>query len=217
MKQGPFLTLIADTLTQPVGSVKLYARELREAGLLTTGARGVNAPHMTALDAARLVLALLTTDKPSECVERVKRFGQIKYSPEWRSSCTWREIILPEEFHRTFEGEVVEDVLAAIFDIPVRRGVNDAVEWFLGNVFHLEVHDFDVRVELVAWKREAGKVIAERIVPFQGEKWILGEDDKPRPVEGFTPIKGGVSTTRVIAAATLSAIAIGMTMDAPDG
>lgn len=68
MKSGPFLSLISSTYGLPDQSVVVVARALREAGWLTSGARGVNAPDMTLLDAARLSLALLTGEPPSKVV-----------------------------------------------------------------------------------------------------------------------------------------------------
>lgn len=213
MKQGPFLQTIASALTQPFGSVKLYARELREAGLLTTGARGVNAPHMTPLDAARLVLAILATDKPSECVERVRRFGPIPYCPNSRSNCTWRETIQPDEFHQIFVGETVEEVLAGMFGAFERLSMNAACRWFLDNVFHLDVYDFEVRVELISQVHESGKIMAERIVPFQGKRMIQADDGQFRPVEGFSFITGGVRTRRSMTAGGFQQIGIALTLD----
>lgn len=189
MKSGPFIDLIARTLPAPASSVKVYARALKEAGLLTSGPGGINAPHMTPLDAARLVLAILTTNKPAECVERVRRFGPITYSPNYASNCIWRETIQPDEFRRIFEGETLEEVLAYVFGLPARFGIEKASAWFLDNVFHLDVYDFEVRAELVSWKTDGGKVVAERIVPFKGAVMVQGEDGKFRHVEGFTPIK----------------------------
>jgi hypothetical protein len=59
-------------------TVLLNTRILREAGLLTVGGRGSNAPAMTTRDAARLVIALLTTDRPSDGPEAVREFGQLR-------------------------------------------------------------------------------------------------------------------------------------------
>lgn len=75
MQKGPFIKFIADALAEDEKTVAIYVRELLNAGLLTTGARGVNAPHMLPLDAARVVTALLATDRPSQAVEMVKRYG----------------------------------------------------------------------------------------------------------------------------------------------
>lgn len=65
MKHGPFIILLAETLGLDVASVRQVARVIREAGFLTSGARGVNAPDMTLVDAARMVIALMTGEPPS--------------------------------------------------------------------------------------------------------------------------------------------------------
>lgn len=205
--------MIAEALTQPVGSVKLYVRELREAGLLTTGARGVNAPHMTTLDAARLVIALLATDKPSECVERVKRFGPISYSPSFKRGYQWCETIPAAEFREFFKAETLEGVLAELFDLPLRLGINEACRWYQDNVFGLRINDFSVLAELVVWRMQESRVTGERIIPFKGAVMVKGEDGQFRHVKEFTPIKGGIRTERSVAPATLSAIGIGFWSD----
>lgn len=209
--------MIARTLTQTPGSVKLYVRELREAGLLTTGARGVNAPHMTTLDAARLVIALLATDKPSECVERVKRFGQLKYSPNFRKRYQGYQTIQPEEFATLFQGENLEEVLASIFGLPERIGAEAACAWYCDNAFHLRVNDFNVLAELYSWitGEDSNTIIGERVVPFKGKIWAdRVEGEFPRAVEGWTPISGGIETTREIAAVQFSAIGLEFWSDA---
>lgn len=81
MRAGPFIDTIAGAYRVEQATVKVLFRALRDARLLTTGARGVNAPHMTPLDAARMTIALLATDSPSRAVERVQRFGAMVYQP----------------------------------------------------------------------------------------------------------------------------------------
>lgn len=66
---GPFITLLSETYGLHEPSVAAVARVMREAGWLTTGARGVNAPDMTHIDAARLTLALLSGEPPGKVVE----------------------------------------------------------------------------------------------------------------------------------------------------
>lgn len=78
MQKGPFIKFIADALAEDEKTVAIYVRELLNAGLLTTGARGVNAPHMLPLDAGRVITALLATDKPSQAVEVVQRYGAMR-------------------------------------------------------------------------------------------------------------------------------------------
>jgi hypothetical protein len=71
------LTKTIATATGLGSTVALVVRQLREHGLLTTGARGVNAPPMTPLDAARVLIALLVTDSPLDAVKAVESFGSL--------------------------------------------------------------------------------------------------------------------------------------------
>lgn len=90
MKSGPFIKIVAQAYGVEESTVTLVARMLKEAGLMTTGARGVNAPEMTALDAARITIALLGTDRPGRAVEIVRTFGEITYDAGWsRGNGDW--------------------------------------------------------------------------------------------------------------------------------
>lgn len=66
---GELIRLTADALQVPEATVTSYHRMLREAGLLTKGGRGRNAPQMSATDVARLLLAMLGSDALAETVE----------------------------------------------------------------------------------------------------------------------------------------------------
>ena len=200
MKSAAFNQMIAQALTTPEPSVITYARRLKEAGLMATGARGRHAPEMTPLDAARITIAILTTDSPAECAERVRRFGQIKFSPEFKRSHRGFDTITPEHFASLFEGETLEEVLAYMFALPASVGLAASCKWFNQNVFHLRVSDFDVLAELFQWKMEGGEIAGELIVPFKGDPFA----------EGFTPIKGGVRTERSISSIQFSAIGFGL-------
>lgn len=212
MKSAAFNKLIASALTTPEKTVIVYARLLKEAGMLTTGARGRNAPEMTPLDAARLTLAILTTDSPAQCVERVKRFGQLKYSPNFKKSYRGYETVQPDQFATTFEGETLEEVLAYMFGLPATIGIEASATWFDQNVFHLRVSDFDVLAELYRWKMDVSEIVGELVVPFKG-KTMIKTPDGWRPVEGFTPIKGGVRTERSITCTSFLVIGIGLISD----
>lgn len=216
MKSAAFNQMMAQALTTPLNVVTDCTRRLKEAGLLSTAPRGAPAPDMTTLDASRVTLALLTTSSPAQCVERVKRFGQIKYSPNFRKRYQGYQTIQPEEFATLFQGETLEEVLASLFGLPQRIGIEPACVWFQENVFHLRVHDFDVLAELFSWvmAEDRNTIIGERVVPFKGKIYADHvEGQFPRPVEGWTPIKGGVRTTREIAAIQFSAIGFGLMHD----
>lgn len=211
MKSAAFNKMIAQELTMPLSAVTDYTRRLKEAGLLSTAPRGAPPPDMTPMDAARVVLAVLTTDKPSECVERVRRFGQIKYSPNFRKTIRGYVTIQPDEFAQLFEGETFEEVLAYLFALPAKLGIDGACKWFDENIFHVRVEPFPVLGELFSKCHEDGETIGERVVPFKGKVWAdLVEGEMPRAVEGWTKIKGGVRVQREIIGLTFLSIGLGL-------
>lgn len=74
MRQGPFIDLFSEVFGIEHKSVRVMTRALRDAGLLTTGARGVNAPDMTFRDAANLTVALLSGEPPSRIKCAAQRY-----------------------------------------------------------------------------------------------------------------------------------------------
>ncbi|SFN46762.1 hypothetical protein SAMN04487859_10331 [Roseovarius lutimaris] len=78
MKQAQFITLMSESLGVEEKTIKMIVRILREAGLFTTGARGVNAPDITPLDAVRVVIAVVASTSPSRAVRDVRYFGALK-------------------------------------------------------------------------------------------------------------------------------------------
>lgn len=102
MKSGPFISLVSDAYGVPEPTVRQYARVLKEAGLFTSGARGVNAPDITPHDAARITIAMLATASP-------------KASPDLVSSCG-KFIQIYTQFFFDFDLKVnLEDSLASFF------------------------------------------------------------------------------------------------------
>ncbi len=169
MQAKKFNTLMSKAFAVPEKSVTVYTRLLKEAGLLTSGKGGRAAPHMTPLDAARVTIALLASDAPSQAVERVERFGTIPYSPRFEKTWPWYENIGQDRFHAVFEGDTLEEVLAFMFGRVEALGVEGASKWFFDNVFHLRISDFHVLAELVSWKKVDGKTVGEIVVPFRGD------------------------------------------------
>lgn len=81
MKSGPFINLVAEAYGIEAKTVRVYARALKEAGLFTSGARGVNAPHITPLDSARITIAILTTPSPVSGPDAVRRYENYTPTP----------------------------------------------------------------------------------------------------------------------------------------
>lgn len=109
MKSRAFNYVVADAYRVELRTVGLVTRLLKEAGLLTSGARGVNAPDMTPQDAARTTIALLATDKPSRAAEMVKRFGPLPYCPD-------RSKGLHPDALGIAESVIFEEILTRLFD-----------------------------------------------------------------------------------------------------
>ena len=82
MKSSAFIKIVADAYQVEVKTVTLYARFMKEAGLITSGARGVNAPHMHPRDAVRLTIALLATGTAAHAVRMYQRFAGMTYQPD---------------------------------------------------------------------------------------------------------------------------------------
>lgn len=80
MKSGELIELMAKATGIPSATVAMHFRVAREAGLMTTGARGVNAPEMSLLDAARLLISLAVTDRPSAAAQAMTDFGNLHCS-----------------------------------------------------------------------------------------------------------------------------------------
>lgn len=81
MKSASFLILVTEAFRAEGKTVNLFMRLLKEAGLLTSGGRGRHAPHMLPIDAARITIALLATDKPARAVDRLERFRNLTFQP----------------------------------------------------------------------------------------------------------------------------------------
>jgi hypothetical protein len=141
MKSKEFNISVSRTFGIPEKTITSYTRFLKEAGLLTTGARGVNAPDMTPLDAARVTIALLTCSRPGQAVERVKQFGKMPCRSDCTPSANGFAIISEKGLKKRFEGETLENVLTFFFDRENAIGLVAAVKWYVSNDFSLEVSD----------------------------------------------------------------------------
>ena len=89
--------------------VALIARNVREAGLITTGGRGPSAGKMTNTDAANLLIAVNTAETVSEAAGAVRRYRRLE--------------AFGHESHRRFKfGDCLEQLIhsASIKALPER-------------------------------------------------------------------------------------------------
>ncbi|RWO86018.1 hypothetical protein [Mesorhizobium sp.] len=109
---GEFNARFAEIIEISEGAIMKTQRTLRDAGLLTTGARGVNAPEFVPLDAARMLIAVLVTDRPSLAPAAVRSFGGLKIAFQ-----NWHETDDPEHgalIEKLKATETFEEMLALL-------------------------------------------------------------------------------------------------------
>lgn len=198
--------MMAEALTTPEKTVTDYTRRLKEAGLISTGARGVNAPEMTPLDAARLLIALLSSSSATHCVERVRRFGCIEHHPlSMRNSHLWREDIAPKDIREDLDGKNLENIIATLIALPSKIGFSEATSWFLQNSFKLQITDFEIKAEFIFWVLSETRLQKEKVLRLIGRMWDV-TGDVLKPPEGFEAIKGGIRSTRAVHGTTILSI-----------
>lgn len=97
VKAAGFIEGMAEVMGLPVETVRVAYRAMRTEGLLTSGARGVNAPDMIALDAARMLIWGLVSDRPMDAVNAVLDFGSLPFVEAFE-----RNPIYPQSSHDHF-------------------------------------------------------------------------------------------------------------------
>lgn len=107
---GSLISLLSSSYGLPETTTVVVARALREAGWLTSGARGVNAPDMGARDAARLSLALLSGEPPSRVVSVFELLRALQTRDEYPNSGLLDRGTLPR-------GHTLEDTMTALFEV----------------------------------------------------------------------------------------------------
>lgn len=151
---------------------------MREAGLLTTGARGVNAPEMAMKDVARLTLALMTGEPPSKVVEEYRFIASLQTVDlfpvkGWISS------------NELFEGHSFEEAVIEVFEAMNDNRRRQAFSTTASGLTHppstqvyldssrrvarLELYDVSAEYTNLAGQRRLAELYATR--PMTLEAW----------------------------------------------
>lgn len=121
---GQLVSITAKALRVPAVSVLLHYRELRGAGLVSKSGRGVSASHMTALDAARLLIAMMGARIAKEVPDTVRTVGQFRQTS---SEVDLVRPVMPSDALQP--GHCFEDGLAKVLSdlagVPVTRSTVD--------------------------------------------------------------------------------------------
>lgn len=113
MKHKAFTNIIAHSTRVPEKTVAMFARNLKSAGLLTTGARGVNAPEMTMLDFTRMLITVCATDRPGDAADMCNRYhGAVSDKAAM--------ITIGDTEIEILEGTELEDLVSSMLALPHR-------------------------------------------------------------------------------------------------
>jgi hypothetical protein len=142
LTSGALVRVVAAATETPEPTAAQFMRSLREAGLITTGARGVNAARMTFLDASRFLIALVVTDRPTKAAQAVLDFGQLQIG----------DFIVDESVghsgdERLERGALLETVIARIL-----AGYADGSQEACNVQFTMD------KLQVVLWAKEGGYV-----------------------------------------------------------
>lgn len=99
--------------------VQGVARQLREEGLLSQGARGVNAPEALPLDAARMLFPFMVGGiamKAKDAPQIVRDFGRLKHVKTFKFDEELQRDVAIKGEEATPPGPLLEDAIAYIID-----------------------------------------------------------------------------------------------------
>ncbi|WP_127114018.1 hypothetical protein [Shimia sediminis] len=116
-------------------SGNIFVRELRNAKLIKSGGKGINAPDMGKEDLTSLLIALLGTDKPAKAVEMCEYLGSFQL-PESSNWVVGSEK-LPSDSNHTFR-----ELMEALCD-PQNKIPNSIIIEVTGTA-HIKVENEDV-------------------------------------------------------------------------
>lgn len=154
MKHNAFTELVAHATAVPHKTVAVFARNLKSAGLLTSGARGVNAPEMTLLDLTRMLIALCATDRPSDAVEMANRYCKARTTREVTVAVGEHEIRIPE-------GQDLESLMAIFLHMPAKAhlvmSVGLVIDWNRLEA-HLQIEDSSITFKADVTEKEQGEI-----------------------------------------------------------
>lgn len=196
---GEMIKVIADAIARPQATVTSYYAVLRKGGFISTTGRGRSAQHLSSLDAARILIVMLSADSLQEGEAVTKLIGQLEHGHYDRAMNKLGEI----QF---------EDALASIieFKADLLRGRAPPSESILGD---LRTNEIEVRV--TATHLTAEIVVGGDVSFFIDESGInppiaSPDDWAELPVEDrlvLRAIMEGMSVTRTIDHHVLNRIA----------
>jgi hypothetical protein len=129
MTPGQLIQAVTIAMDVPRKNVVAHDRNLVLAGLRTIGGRGLSAPSVTPLDAARLLVANLAALRTMDTVSTVRAFESAMFVPPATYASAAAALRADGDFeHPDLKHYDAEDVLdLPIFDLPKKHNFVEAV------------------------------------------------------------------------------------------
>lgn len=103
MHIGQAAKFLSEELSIKHAAVEAVAQRLRDAGRIRSGARGRHAPHISDLEMARLLIALMSSESPAGAVQRYEFFAKLDMdSSASRVPAIWLESPAVTSFEEHF-------------------------------------------------------------------------------------------------------------------
>jgi hypothetical protein len=148
-----------------------HARNLREAGVVTKGGRGITAPQMNLLDGANLICAVLAARRVKESSEAVKGLAGLKgvrQAFRFPENNAWRfyPLIDRDGLLRLKPGHNVQEGMAALLALFAREDELKG-RW----AQHLPPMDVELTAEFIVYYPKYYASISMRIEGVVSESW----------------------------------------------
>ena len=181
--------VVACAFAAALPTVVLHSRNLREAGLRSVGERGRGVGNITALDAARLLIAVAGTSSPKDGVATVRRHSRLL-----AAEGVWSLPFLPVPELKALGGDhTLADAIAAL----IEAGMSGSLEQAAGGAI-----DDDgppaLQIDISLWEPEPWSTVTISAMSYtaEGEPIVDGIETRtyrrPIPGGGNLGIAGGL-------------------------
>lgn len=125
MKLASLITLVSEVTGEAHGVVRVKARALREAGMISQGGRGTAGADMTARDVARILLSLLSSQSTTTDRALVELESARIWHVKWSGADGWSNSAA------AINGQFPERLPPALRDMGAGQSVTDALAHLL--------------------------------------------------------------------------------------
>jgi hypothetical protein len=180
------LSRLVETVAQVEGmdpaTVALFARTVREAGLIRTGGRGLSAAKMSFADATNLLIAVNASLSVRESARTVRRFRSLNayYIPDGGDSVRLQHVSFGYALEELLKISAEEAWPKTFLTVTIPTGVFEAIsesDFAITIAFHKPVPI----VKLNIWGSIHGLWVGPEYMSFHFDKRIRELDDDPLP------------------------------------